>query len=192
MIDTDITLPKNFIELRSRSEEINFSMPSDLQTGSLLRTLVTSKPGGSFLELGTGTGLSLSWIVEGMDVRSTVISIDNNEVYLSIAKNFFSDDQRVSIICRDGSEWIKNNQDKKFDLIFADAWPGKYESLDETLFLLKKGGFFILDDMLHQPNWPEGHQSNVDKLVDYLSLRADLQLTKMDWSTGLIIITKVD
>lgn len=167
-------------------------MPSDLQTGSILRTLVTSKPGGSFLELGTGTGLSLSWIVEAMDSRSTVISIDNNEIYLSIARNFFGDDQRVSIICEDGSEWIKNNQDKKFDLIFADAWPGKYETLDETLFLLRKGGFFILDDMIHQPNWPAGHQDHVDRLIDYLSRRADLRLTKMNWSTGLIIITKID
>lgn len=191
MIDTDIILPENFKDIRSSSEQINFSMPSDLQTGSILRTLVTSKPGGSFLELGTGTGLSLSWIVEAMDALSTVISIDNNDGYLSIARNFFNDDQRVSIICQDGSEWIKNNQDKKFDLIFADAWPGKYADLDETLFLLKKGGFFILDDMLHQPNWPDGHQNNVDKLVDYLSKRTDLRLTKMNWSTGLIIIAKI-
>ena len=48
-------------ELESKSEEINFSMPSDLYIGTLLKTLVTSKPNGRFLELGTGIGLSLSW-----------------------------------------------------------------------------------------------------------------------------------
>lgn len=192
MIDTDITLPESFTDIQSRSKEINFSMPSDLQTGSILRTLVTSKPRGSFLELGTGTGLSLSWIAEAMDEDSTVISVDNNEDYLSIARSFFSNDSRISLICEDGSEWITNNQDKKFDLIFADAWPGKYATLDETLYLLKKGGFFILDDMLHQPNWPEGHQNNVDKLIEYLSSRADLRLTKINWSTGLIIVTKIN
>ncbi|MEJ7779730.1 MAG: class I SAM-dependent methyltransferase [Daejeonella sp.] len=192
MIDTDIIFPEQFSKIRSRSEQINFSMPSDLQTGSILRTLVTSKPGGSFLEFGTGTGLSLSWIVEAMDEASTVISIDNNEEYLSIARDFFDADPRISMICADGNDWIKNNQQKKFDLIFADAWPGKYSSINEALLLLRKGGFYILDDMLHQPNWPEGHQNNVDKLIDYLSSRTDIRLTKIKWSTELVIITKID
>ncbi len=192
MIDTDIILPVNFTDIQIQSEEIKFSMPSDLQTGSILRTLVTSKPSGSFLELGTGTGLSLSWIVEAMDEHSSVITVDNSETYLSIARAFFGHDQRVTIICEDGTEWIKTNQDKRFDLIFADAWPGKYSELNETLHLLKKGGFLILDDMVHQPNWPDGHQDNVDRLVDHLSSRKDLRLTKLNWSTGLIIITKID
>lgn len=191
MIDTDIILPESFEKIQMKSEEIQFSMPSDQQTGSLLRTLVSSKPGGSFLELGTGTGLSLSWIIEAMDASSTVITIDNNEAYLSIARNFFGHDARVSILCADGTEWIKTNQGKKFDLIFADAWPGKYSELDENLQLLKIGGFLILDDMMHQPNWPDGHEDNVDKLVNYLSSRQDLRLTKMEWSTGLIILTKI-
>jgi predicted O-methyltransferase YrrM len=191
MIDTDIILPESFEEIQKMSDEIQFSMPSDLQTGSLLRTLVGSKPGGSFLELGTGTGLSLSWIVEAMDESASVITVDNNEAYLSIARRFFGHDARVSIICEDGTEWIKTNKEKRFDLIFADAWPGKYSDLNENLQLLNKGGFLILDDMIHQPNWPEGHGDNVDKLVDYLSSRQDLRLTKMNWSTGLIIITKI-
>jgi len=38
--------------------DIGFSMASESQTGSLLRTLVASKPGGRFLELGTGTGVA--------------------------------------------------------------------------------------------------------------------------------------
>ncbi|WP_423149098.1 O-methyltransferase [Rubrolithibacter danxiaensis] len=192
MIDTDIKTPPNFRDIQLESERIKFSMPSDLQTGSLLRTLVTSKPHGSFLELGTGTGLSLSWIVEAMDKGSTVVSVDNDKDYLSIAETFFSNDERVSIICEDGSHWIKNNQDKKFDLIFADAWPGKYEALDETLSLLKIGGFYIIDDMLPQPNWPEGHSDNVDILIKHLETRKDIRLTKINWSTGLILIAKIN
>src|ERR1700712_4517036 len=140
MNDTKIELPTNYNEIQTASKEISFSMPSDLQTGALLRTLVASKPNGNFLELGTGTGLSLAWIVEGMDKNSTVISIDNNEEFQSIAKEHFGTNANVKIFCADGSEWIKANQHKKFDLIFADAWPGKYETLDETLALVKIGG----------------------------------------------------
>ena len=191
MDDKTIQLPENFENIQTASTSINFSMPSDLQTGNLLRTLVTSKPSGQFLELGTGTGLSLSWIVEALDKDSKVISIDNNESYQLIAKKYFDNDSRVTIICEDGSKWIKTNQDKRFDLIFADAWPGKYETLDETLNLLNVGGIYLIDDMLPQTNWPAGHQDNVAKLVSYLDTLENFKVTKMNWSTGLIIATKM-
>ncbi|MBK7869807.1 MAG: class I SAM-dependent methyltransferase [Saprospiraceae bacterium] len=192
MNDRAIKTPVIYAAIKEKSEAINFSMPSDLQTGSLLRTLVASKPSGSFLEFGTGTGLSLSWIVDAMDESSNVISIDNNEDYISIARSYFTDDKRVIIICIDGNDWIKNNQDKRFDLIFADAWPGKYEALDETLALVKPGGFYVIDDMSSQSNWPAGHEDKVDRLVKYLDSRKDLSLTKLNWSTGLIIVTKIN
>lgn len=190
MKDQEIKLPDSYESILSKSKEISFSMPSDLQTGSLLRTLVATKTAGQFLELGTGTGLSLSWIVDAMDIKSHVYSIDNSEVYLSIAKKYFNSNKTVSIICDDASEWIKNNSDKKFDLIFADAWPGKYETLDETIAVLKIGGIYLIDDMLPQPNWPSGHEENVLKLLEYLDSREDLLLTKMNWSTGVVIVTK--
>ena len=44
--------------------------------------------------------------------------------------------------------------------------------------------------MLAQPNWPDGHQENVDKLIEYLEQRKDFNLTKMNWLTGIIIATK--
>lgn len=165
-------------------------MPSDLQTGSLLRTLIASKPKGRFLELGTGTGLSLAWIVEAMDAYSSVVSIDNSEEYINIARNHFQDDPRIEIICADGEEWIRNNSGGKFDLIFADAWPGKYSYLDETLDLLPVGGIYLIDDMLAQPNWPEGHDKKAEALIAYLETREDLRLTKINWSTGIIIVCK--
>ena len=190
MDDKRIELPENYKSILSKSKEIKFSMSSDLQTGSLLRTIITSKPGGTFLELGTGTGLSLAWIVEAMDTDSKVVTIDNDKTYLSVATKHYENDKRVSIICEDGSAWIKNNQDKRFDLIFADAWPGKYSLLDETLELVKVGGIYIIDDMLAQSNWPEGHQEKVDWLVAYLEKRKDFNITKICWSTGLIIASR--
>ena len=44
-----------------------------------------------------------------------------------------------------------------FDLIFANAIPGKYEHLDETLALLRCGGLYVVDDMLPQPTWQKDH-----------------------------------
>jgi predicted O-methyltransferase YrrM len=191
MIDTEIKLPRSYNSILHESKQIGFSMPSDLQTGSLLRTLVSAKPAGKFLELGTGTGLSLSWMVEGMDKDSQVVSIDTEETFLLIARKFFDSDPRVSILCMDGSAWINQNKPSTLDLIFADAWPGKYNTLDETLALLKVGGFYVIDDMLPQSNWPDGHAEKADKLIQYLEGLDYIQLTKLNWSTGVIIITRI-
>ena len=185
-----LDIPEIHSEIENKSKEIGFTMPSDLYIGSLLKTLITSKPKSNILELGTGIGLSLSWMIDGMDSQSKLISIDNDPKLIEIAKNYFGKDKRVEIICEDGTEWIKGYKGEKFDLVFADAWPGKYSEVDEILDSIKVGGLYIIDDMLTQPNWPKGHQENVDRLIEYLENRKNFNLTKMNWSTGIIIATK--
>ncbi len=165
-------------------------MASDILTGSLLRTLSSSKPSSNFLELGTGTGLSTSWILDGMDLHSDLISVDNNGQLLEICNKFLGNDKRLKLELMDGAEWIKTNPDKKFDFIFADTWHGKYILLDEVLTMLNPGGLYIIDDMLPQPNWPEGHENKVKNLIIELENRTDLILTKLVWSTGIIICVK--
>lgn len=183
-------IPSIHSEIASKSKEIGFTMPSDVFVGTFLKTLVSSKPAGRFLELGTGIGLSLSWMVDGMDSMSTLITIDNDPELIAIAKQYFGNDERINIVCEDGTNWITNYLGKTFDLVFADAWPGKYSEIDEVLNLVSIGGFYIIDDMTAQPNWPEGHDENVDRLVAYLESRTDFNLTKMNWSTGLIVAVR--
>ena len=167
-----------------------FYHDSDIYIGSLLRTLITAKPKANLLELGTGIGLSLAWMIDGMDKESQLTTIDNDPELIAIANEFFGSDKRVDIVCADGSEWIKAYHGDQFDLIFADAWPGKYSDLEEVLALVSNGGFYVIDDMSTQPNWPQGHQSKVDDLIKKLESRKDFTLTKMNWSTGIIICSK--
>ncbi|HET8736754.1 MAG TPA: class I SAM-dependent methyltransferase [Pricia sp.] len=192
MNDSSIqNIPGILPKIQRKCEEIGFTMPSDIYIGTLLKTLIASKPGGRFLELGTGIGLSLAWMVAGMDAESRLITVDNDPGLIDIAKTYFGEDDRLDVICQDGSAWIKEYNGEKFDLVFADAWPGKYSETDEILNRIKVGGFYVIDDMTAQPNWPDGHQKNVDGLVDYLENRNDFILTKMNWSTGLIMAAKV-
>jgi predicted O-methyltransferase YrrM len=191
MKDSDIQdIPTIHPEIVRKSAEIGFTMPSDVYIGTLLKTLISSKLGGKFLELGTGIGLSLSWMIDGMDADSKLITVDNDPELIGIAKQYFEHDDRVEVICEEGSKWISNYMGDKFDLVFADAWPGKYSEIEQILDLIKVGGFYLIDDMTAQPNWPEGHDRNVERLVSYLESREDFNLTKMDWSTGLIIAVK--
>jgi predicted O-methyltransferase YrrM len=184
------THPKGYAEILTASQEMGFAMPSDLQTGALLQTLAGSKPGGNILEIGTGTGLATAWLLAGMDTDSVLVSIDNDPTWQAVANRMLGQDTRLQLVCVDANNWLETKNNHTFDLIFADAWPGKYANLDATLNLLKTGGFYIVDDMLPQPNWPDGHGENVTKLVAELESRADLQLVKLAWSTGILIATK--
>ncbi len=123
-------IPAIHTELESKSKEISFTMPSDLYIGSLLKTLVSSKPNGQFLELGTGIGLSLSWMIEGMDERSTLTSIDNDKELVVIANNYFGHDERVNLICQDGSEWIQQNTKESFEVLLV---PGRSKEAAEFI-----------------------------------------------------------
>lgn len=182
--------PAQYEAIVKATKEISFSMASDMHTGSLLRTLAASKKAGHFLELGTGTGLATSWILSGMDSASNLITVENQDSLLNIAKQQLND-SRIEFILADGYKWILNYNAEKFDFIFADAMPGKYDLLDETIDLLKPGGLYIIDDMLPQPNWPQGHDAKAASLIEMLEQRNDLTLTKLNWSTGIIITTKI-
>ena len=134
--------------------------------------------------------LSLAWMIDGLTERSRLTSIDHDRQLIDIATNFFGHEERLQLVCGDGGEWIKNYVGDHFDLIFADAWPGKYYELEETLELLKVGGFYVIDDMNPADDWPEGHDLKANQLIAYLESRDDLTMTKMDWSTGVVICTK--
>ncbi|MEQ8471331.1 MAG: class I SAM-dependent methyltransferase [Marinoscillum sp.] len=183
--------PKLLPELEQLCKKIGFTMPSDRYAGSLLRTLISSKPGGNFLEFGTGVGLSLVWMVDGMDEYSKITTIDNDPNLVRTIKPYFEKDKRVSILCKDGDKWISEHKGNNFDLIFADAWPGKYSELDKTLNMVKVGGFYVIDDMSEQPNWPEGHAAKAERLAQYLISREDFHFTQMNWSTGVMMGVRV-
>jgi predicted O-methyltransferase YrrM len=172
------------------TKESGFTMASEVLTCSFLRTIAAAKPAGKFLELGTGTGLSTAWILNGMDADSTLESIDNDSSFLNIANQFLGADSRLTLVCIDGAEWVSSNRHKKFDYIFADTWHGKYLLLDEVLSMLNPGGFYIIDDMLPQPNWPEGHEVKAANLLNYLDQRSDLVVTKQCWASGIVLAVK--
>jgi predicted O-methyltransferase YrrM len=183
-------IPKQYRGIESETKKAGFTMASDVLTGSLLRTLVCAKPGSKVLELGTGTGLSTSWLLDGMDSNSSLISVDYDARFLQIASKYLGADHRLTLVESDGGEWIEKNRQERFDFIFADTWHGKYFLLNEAIEMLNKGGIYFIDDMLPQPNWPEGHDLKVQKLIEDLEQRDDIVLTKLSWSTGIILAVK--
>jgi predicted O-methyltransferase YrrM len=174
-----------------RTTALAFPMPSEPRTGAMLRALAASKPGGRLLELGTGTGLSTAWLLDGMDRDATLISVDVDPGPQAVARDILGADPRLQIVTADAAGFLRCQDNASFDLIFADAMPGKYESLDEALALLRSGGLYVIDDMLPQANWPEGHARKVPLLVAELAARTELRMVSLAWSSGLVVAARV-
>ncbi|MBX9839980.1 MAG: class I SAM-dependent methyltransferase [Silvanigrellaceae bacterium] len=174
--------------INNKTKELGFDMASRPETGALLRVLAASKPNGRFLEIGTGTGLGTAWLLEGMDKNSKLISIECDKNVQSVAKEAFLNDDRLELIYDNGSDFLKNQIPNSYDMIFADAYPGKYEFLNETLNLLKPGGVYIVDDMLPQADWPKDHYPLAKGVLENLKNLKNVVSVGLNWSSGLIII----
>jgi predicted O-methyltransferase YrrM len=182
--------PRVLEAIKRDSRSLGFSMASEPQTGSLLRTLAASKPGGRLLELGTGTGLSTSWILDGTDSAATLVTVDSEQRYVEVAKRHLGNDSRVTFHVDNGDAFLRKLSGASFDLIFADTWPGKFAHLEDALKLLRAGGLYVIDDLLPQANWPAGHAPKVPALVSELERDPRLVLCKLSWSSGLLIAAR--
>ena len=186
----NIREPEVITSIWHATREVGFSMASEPLTCSFLRTLAASKPGSRFLELGSGTGLSTAWLLDGMNATATLTTVDNDEIALAVLRHHLGNDNRLTVVCSDGDEFIKGIAGQRFDFIFADTWSGKYQMLDETLALLNPGGLYVIDDMLPQSNWPEGHAEKVTALTEKLECLPMFVTSKLSWASGLIVATK--
>ena len=86
-------------------------MNSDVLTGTLLRSLAASKPGGRILELGTGCGLSACWLLDGMTADGSLVSVDTDASFQAIARgDELGTDLRLTLVLRDGGEYPDRRQ----------------------------------------------------------------------------------
>ena len=189
MDDPDTPLPAAYEAILTRSVGLGFTMNSDVLTGALLRTLAAGKPGGRLLELGTGCGLGTSWLLDGMDAAASLVSVDTDARVQEIARSELGADARLSLVRQDGGEFLEGCTER-FDLIYADALPGKFTHRETALGLLHPGGLYVVDDLLPQPHWPEGHQQRVDAFVAAMQAADGFHMTLLTWSTGIIVATR--
>ena len=185
-----LPLPRALEAIRADTARIGFTLASEPKTGALLRALAASKPGGRLLELGTGTGVGTAWLLDGMDADSRLISVDSDPLAQAVAARHLGDDPRVTFHAGDGGAFLESVEETRFDLIYADAWPGKFTHLDLALSLLTIGGIYFIDDLLPQPNWPDGHAAKVAPLIADLESRPGFVSTKLAWASGLMVLVR--
>jgi len=48
----------------------------------------------------------------------------------------------------------------------------------------------VIDDMLPQPNWPEGHGEKAQGLLDHLATDLRFVMLPLVWSTGVVVLVR--
>ena len=182
--------PPAFEAIVRDTADSGFTMVSEPKVGAFLAVLAASKPGGRLLELGTGTGHGTAWLLSGMDAAARLDTVDTDSDVVTIARRHLGTDSRVAFHVVDGAEFIQKVGRGQYDLIYADAWPGKFSHLDEALALLRPGGMYVIDDLLPQPNWPEGHAPKVPALIDDIERRSGFTSVRLAWASGLMVVVR--
>ena len=173
------------------SDALGFNMASEPKVGTILAAISAMKPGGRFLELGTGTGHGTAWLLSGMDSASSLDTVDADATVTAVARRHLGSDDRVTFHVIDGVEFLRQAPRGGYDLVYADAWPGKFSHLDEALALLRVGGIYFIDDLLPQPNWPDGHAPKVPALIENLERRRKFITARLAWASGLMIVVRI-
>ena len=93
------------------------------------------------MELAIGTCVATAWLLSGMDNASTLVSVDNNENVQKVAAKALGHARRLQLVHSGALEFLATQPAECFDLVFADALPGKYEALSDALAVVSPGGF---------------------------------------------------
>ena len=127
---------------------------------SFLKVLLQIKAPKRILEVGTAVGFSTLLMSTYNPVKCEIVTIENYEKRIPIARKNFQKSGRedqITLLEGDAQEVLKTLTEP-FDFIFMDAAKGQYiHFLPEVLRLLKVGGILLSDNVLQDGDLIESH-----------------------------------
>ena len=185
-------MPSVVVEAKARAARAGFRLSSEDGVGQLLSVLAGGVPeGGRVLEMGTGVGVGLAWIVSGLDGlgRSDVevVSVESDARVVALAQAW-SWPSWVRLVQGDSLTVLASFG--TFDLVFADAHGGKWEGLDRTIGALRPNGVLLVDDMRPQQWWSDGQRSMMEMVRRTLLGHPELDAIELDVGSGVILCTR--
>lgn len=121
---------------------------------SFLRVMLSIKKPMRILELGTAVGYSAILMSEYIDEKGQIITIENYDKRIPIAKENIKKAGRENVIKLlegDAMEIMPTLVSNRFDFVFMDAAKAQYiHFLPEVLRLMKKDGVLITDNVLQE------------------------------------------
>ncbi|WP_301956179.1 O-methyltransferase [uncultured Eubacterium sp.] len=121
---------------------------------SFLRVMLSIKKPMRILELGTAVGYSAILMSEYIDEKGQIITIENYDKRIPIAKENIKKAGRENVIKLlegDAMEIMPTLESNQFDFVFMDAAKAQYiHFLPEVLRLMKKDAVLITDNVLQE------------------------------------------
>ena len=170
---------------------------------SFLRLLLTMQKPMRILEVGTAVGFSAILMAEYGPKDCQIVTIENYDKRIPIAKNNFKragKESQITLLEGDAAEVLPTLKDP-FDLIFMDAAKGQYiHFLPEVFRLLKNGGVLVSDNVLQDGDIIESHfilerrnRTIYKRMREYLyelTHRDDLTTAVLPIGDGITVSTK--
>lgn len=127
---------------------------------SFLKLLLAMQKPMRILEVGTAVGFSAVLMAEYAPKGCQIVTIENYEKRIPIAKANFKragKQEQITLIEGDATE-ILPQLEGQFDMIFMDAAKGQYINfMPQVLRLLKTGGVLVSDNVLQDGDIIESH-----------------------------------
>ncbi len=186
-----VELPPSVSEAQARARQLGFELSSEPEVGRLLAFFAQAvPPGGRVLEIGTGAGVGLAWVVHGIADRRdvSVVSIELDGELVAMHRKL-SWPEWVNVIEGDGADLTGTLG--TFDLIFPDAPGGKISKLRKTVASLRPGGVLLVDDMdLARHSDPELHDG-LASVRERLLEHPDLICAELAFASGVIVACRL-
>ena len=171
------------------------------EQGQFLEMITKISNAKNCLEIGRFTGMSTLFLARGLPELGKVVTVDNSDEFLSLAKKYWELDKmssKIESIIGDGVEVMQSMIDRQqsYDLIFIDADKNNYPNYYElSLNLLVSNGIIIIDNMLwHGDVADETKQDSQTKTIRDLNLKiqndARVEFSLLPLSDGLSFIRK--
>lgn len=161
--------------------------PVGPEAGKFLMEQVASLKPHKLLELGTSSGYSTTWLMQGLaDHRAEIITIESNLNRYNIAQDFFKkiDHKNITIthVRHHAPEVFPELDISNLDFIFCDAIKKQTLGLFKTLQPhMTPKAVFIVDNAI-------SHKDSMQDFYDYLE-QNNIQYQLISKGAGLILIS---
>jgi predicted O-methyltransferase YrrM len=144
--------PPGVAEARRRARAVQASVPSRA-VGSLLRTLIAASGARAVVEVGSGTGVTGGWILDGLSDDGTLTTVDPDSELQTEASDTFArlgvSHTRVRTIAGSPHDVLPRLSDGAYDVLaigpdIDTEGSAGHELLDQARRLLRKGGMVAI------------------------------------------------
>jgi predicted O-methyltransferase YrrM len=122
-------------------------------TGAALRLLAAAGAAKAVVEIGTGTGTSGLWLLQGMRTDGILTTIDVESEHQRMARRLFAEagyqPSRTRIITGRALDVLPRLADGVYDLLFVDGDKAEYPAcITAAARLLRPGGVLVVNGAL--------------------------------------------